>query len=357
MDLARQHLWSEAFAHLGLPIAQLTLDGRVLTANRRLCEIIGCSPQELEGREFREIFDSRDGDVEFPLFLNRLISGEVEDDSTEMSARKCDGELVWFHMTFTLVREDRRPQSLTAVATDITSLRQASEDLRNSEAARHELSRRMMNAQEADRTRIARELHDDIGQSLAILKIQMLRSGQPVSGDPVKKHADPKELARRLDEIIHKVSRLSHDLHSSELEFIGLAAALKNHCRQHSEQLRIPVHCHCDEVEKTLSSITALAFLRVVQEALHNAAKHSQAQSVVVRLSGSNQYLSLEICDDGVGFDIEATRLAAGLGLLSMRERIHLIGGEFDIYSRPGRGTRIMARVPVGGDRRASFTI
>jgi signal transduction histidine kinase len=204
-----------------------------------------------------------------------------------------------------------------------------------------------MSAQEADRTRIARELHDDIGQSLAILKIQMLRAGQPISGDPGKTHADLKELAGKLETIIQKVSRLSHDLHSPELEFMGLAVAVKSHCRECSEQFRIPIHCHCDKGDKKLDSVIALAFLRVVQEAIHNATKHSRARSIVVRLKFSDRDLSLEISDDGVGFDIEATRLAAGLGLISMRERIHLIGGGFNIISSPGNGTRIMARVPI----------
>ena len=89
------------------------------------------------------------------------------------------------------------------------------------------------------------------------------------------------------------------------------------------------------------------SFLRVVQEALHNAAKHSRAKNIVVRLNGSDHHLSLEIRDDGVGFDMETAKLAAGLGLISMRERIHLIGGEFDIASSPGNGTRITARAPI----------
>ena len=91
----------------------------------------------------------------------------------------------------------------------------------------------------------------------------------------------------------------------------------------------------------------ALAFLRVLQEGLHNAVKYSDAKSITVRLTGSDRDLSLEIYDDGVGFDVEGAKLAAGLGLISMRERIHLIGGEFQIWSRAGQGTRITARAPI----------
>jgi signal transduction histidine kinase len=91
----------------------------------------------------------------------------------------------------------------------------------------------------------------------------------------------------------------------------------------------------------------ALAFLRVLQEAMHNAMKHSHATSITVRLISSGGYVGLEICDDGVGFDVDFASLAAGLGLISMRERIHLVGGEFEIWSSPGRGTRITARAPI----------
>lgn len=347
MPYPHEHLWSEAFAHLGVAIAQLTLDGTLLTANDRLFELIGHQKKHLLGKNFREFFQFEAAQPDGEIVFSRLIAGEIHRYSTDMSARKPDGEVVWCTMAFSLTRDDvtDAPRSLTVVAKDITHLKYAALDLHDAELARDELSRRMVSAQEADRTRIARELHDDIGQSLAILKIQMLRAGQPVSGEPERTHADLRELSGKLEAIIQKVSRLSHDLHSAELEFLGLAAAVQSHCRECSEQLRIPIQCHCDKGNKKLDSVTALAFLRVVQEGIHNAVKHSRATGIQVRLNSSERDLSLEISDDGVGFDIEATRLAAGLGLISMRERIHLIGGEFSIISSPGRGTRISARV------------
>ena len=250
---------------------------------------------------------------------------------------------------FSLAQDDLTdmPRSLTVVVSDITPLKEAAQNLHDSEVARDDLSRRMMNAQEADRTRIARELHDDIGQSLAVLKVQMLRAGKPVSGHPEQMHASLKELAVKLDKIINKVNSISHGLHSSALELLGLAVAVRSHCRECSEQLGIPVNCSCDEPEEKLDSMIALAFLRVLQEAMHNAMKHSHATSITVRLTSSGGYVGLEICDDGVGFDIDAASLAAGLGLISMRERIHLVGGEFELWSSPGRGTRITARAPI----------
>src|ERR1700723_1786733 len=341
--------WSTAFEHLAISVAQLTLDGRLLSANKQMCEAIGQAKRDLLGKSLNEFFLPEESWPECKHGLDRLVAGEISKYSTNMSAVGTAGQMVWVNMVFSLVRDEatNAPRSLTAVANDITFLKRAEQELREAEVVRDELSRRMMNAQEADRTSIARELHDDIGQSLAVLKIQMLRAGQPVSGRPEMLHASLKDLSVKLEKIVNKVSRLSHDLHSSELELLGLAVAVKGHCRECSEQLGIPVDCSCDHLQEKLDGMIALAFLRVLQEGMHNAMKHSGAKSITVRLTCSDHDLGLEIKDDGVGFDVEGARLAAGLGLISMRERIHLIGGKFEIWSSPGQGTRITVRAPM----------
>lgn len=241
----------------------------------------------------------------------------------------------------------RQPRGIRSVGEDISPAEAIRWQLRESEMARMELSRRLINAQEADRTRLSRELHDDIGQSLAILKVQMLRCVQLESDHPGIVAANLNELAGSLDAIIHKVGRLSHDLHSSALEFLGLVAAVKSHCMECSERLGVPIQCCCQGVEKDLDNTVALAFFRIVQEGIHNAIKHSRATSILVRIIGRNRDLSLEISDNGVGFDVEAERSRTGLGLISMRERACLIGGQCRFFSSPGRGTRIVVRAPM----------
>jgi PAS domain S-box-containing protein len=343
-----ERAWSKAFEHLAVSVAQLTLDGRLLSANSQMCEAIGHAKRDLLGKSLNEFFLPEESWPQCQRGLDRLVAGEISNYSTNMSAAGTTGQIVWVNMVFSLVRDEatNAPRSLTAVAKDITFLKRAEQDLRNAEVVRDELSRKMMNAQEADRTRIARELHDDIGQSLAVLKIQMLRAGQPISGHPEMVHASLKDLSVKLEKINNKVSRLSHNLHSSELELLGLAVAVKGHCRE-CAQLGIPIDCSCDHLQEKLDGLVALAFLRVLQEGLHNAVKHSRAKLIKVRMTCSDDDLSLEIRDDGVGFDVEGARLAAGLGLISMRERIHLIGGKFEIWASPGQGTRITARAPI----------
>jgi len=340
--------WSDAFEHLAVSVAQLTLDGELLSVNEQMCELIGQPKRNLLQRSLNEVFLPEKSWPECEDGLGRLIAGEITQYSTHMSAVRADGQRVWLNMVFSLVRDEitNIPRSLTVVATDINFVKRAEQELRDAEVVRDELGRRMMNAQEANRTSIARELHDDIGQSLAVLKIQMLRADEPVSGYPEMVHASLKDLSTKLEEIINKVSRLSHNLHSSELELLGLAFAVKGYCREWSEQLGIPIHCSCDHLDEKLDSMIALAFLRVLQEAMHNAIKHSGAKSLMVRLT-SDDDLILEIRDDGVGFDVEGARLGTGLGLISMRERVHVVGGEFEIWSSPGRGTRIRVRTPI----------
>jgi PAS domain S-box-containing protein len=221
------------------------------------------------------------------------------------------------------------------------------DDQKQAELARTDLSRRLMTAQEAERTRIARELHDGIGQSLALLGIQMQRAGQPARAGGGKKNPGMAELSAKLKEIGTQVSRLSHQLHSSELEFLGLAVAVKSLCREFSEQYRINVECACNDIPQELDNDIALCFLRVVQEALHNVAKHSQASAVIVKMMATRDELILNISDDGVGFEMHDMRKSAGLGMVSMRERMHLIGGEFVIVSKPGSGTAIQARAAL----------
>jgi PAS domain S-box-containing protein len=215
------------------------------------------------------------------------------------------------------------------------------------EFARLDLARRLMSAQEAERTRVARELHDGIGQEIALLGIQMQRAAASIAPEPEALSARMQKLYADLTAIGLHVSRLSHQLHSSELEYLGLSVAITQLCREFSEQYSIKVVCACTNIPAKLDNEIALTFLRVVQESLHNIAKHSGARNVQVDISGAPGELTLNVCDDGSGFDLQESKAAAGLGLISMRERIQLIGGEFAIDSTPGAGTRIRARTPL----------
>jgi PAS domain S-box-containing protein len=219
------------------------------------------------------------------------------------------------------------------------------DDQKQAELARADLSRRLMTAQEAERTRIARELLDGIGQALALLGVQIQKGRAASAAGGAAQNTS--ELCRKVAEIGTQVSRLSHQLHSSELEFLGLAVAIKSLCRECSEQYGVAIHCVCTDVPPSLDNTVALGFLRVVQEGLHNIAKHSHASEVRVELTRIEGDLMLMLSDNGIGFERGKLHDSAGLGLISMRERMQLINGEITVESQPGGGTRIHAKAPV----------
>ena len=297
----------------------------------RHAQVVGRSISEVGGNDLQKLHHA---------FSEAVAHGRLR--NMEAQVRRSGGGMLTVLLSADVVDFDGQACVLT-VAEDISERKQA-------ELARRELSRRLMTAQEAERRRIARELHDGIGQSLALLGIQLQRAGQPPQPD--KKTVSVKELCAKVTEIGIQVSRLSHQLHSSELEFLGLAVAVKGVCREFSEQYSVRVDCVCRELPERLDDEIALCMLRLVQEGLHNVAKHSRARKVGVDLVAHDGELALVISDDGIGFDTGKIRTTGGLGLVSMRERMQLVGGQFEIKSTPGAGTTIRARVPLASTDR-----
>ena len=214
--------------------------------------------------------------------------------------------------------------------------------LRTSYERIRDLGSRLLKAQETERSRIARELHDDINQQVALLTMDLDLVGGADPGD-VKRLAA--EARARAQEIAKSVHDLSHRLHPAKLRLIGLVAALQA-LRLELSQSGIAIAFTHDNVPSTLSPDLTLCLFRVVQEALQNAIKYSKAREVSVHLGGSPLGLTLSVVDDGVGFDVEAV-WGKGLGLVSMKERLEAIGGSLEIRSSPGLGTRVEATVPL----------
>jgi signal transduction histidine kinase len=199
-----------------------------------------------------------------------------------------------------------------------------------------------LNAQEEERSRIARELHDDISQQLAVLTIDLKMLGRTAQG-----HADTAAAAalKRAEDIGASVHDLSHRLHPARLRVLGLVDALNGLKRELSHPGVTITFTH-QGVPPTLQPDLTLCLFRIVQEALQNANKHSEARNVSVDLTGASDGIALTIVDDGVGFDVDAA-WRRGLGLISVRERVEAIGGTFALRSSPGAGTRLEVSVPV----------
>jgi len=229
---------------------------------------------------------------------------------------------------------------IVGMIADITDRKLAEEALAN-------MSRRLIEAQEAERVRIARDLHDDIGQRLAVSTIA-LDSLKPFAEDSDCEHYRCiTEIQDHLLEVSSRLHTLSHELHPARLELLGLVASMRACCSEVAKQQKADINFTYDGVQKPLPSEISLCLFRVLQEALHNALKHSGVRQIAVRLRGTDDVIDLMVCDGGVGFDLAAAVKSSGLGLTSMRERLKLVQGELFIDSQFKRGTTIHARVPL----------
>lgn len=219
--------------------------------------------------------------------------------------------------------------------------------LKRLELQSRELNRHLIQAQEEERKSIARELHDDFGQRLAFLKIDLEMA---IQEDPSLNKAAPTRLRSILagiEELSTDVQHLSHSLHSSKLQYLGLRSALKNLCAQLEKQHCITINPQTGDPGEDVSKEVELCFYRVAQEALHNIAKHSSADRAEIKLSSDGSFLRMEISDNGKGFD--PTKPSQGLGLASMRERLSIVGGNLQIRSIPGHGTVLLVQAPLAG--------
>jgi PAS domain S-box-containing protein len=223
-------------------------------------------------------------------------------------------------------------------------------DRKLSEKSLEELSGRLITAQEEERTRIARELHDDFSQRLALQGIGLAQLWKKVPEAELEERARIQDLMKRNQEISSDMHSLSHQLHSSKLEHVGLAPALMGLCEELSSKFKIEIEFIERGVRSEIPKDVALCLFRVAQEALGNVVKHSRAKQAQVELSGTINGIRLRTVDAGVGFDPDLRRTHVGIGLVSMRERLRLVGGGLSIRSAPMRGTEILAVLPLSAE-------
>jgi len=217
---------------------------------------------------------------------------------------------------------------------------------RRVELALQTLSGRLLSAQEDERRRIARELHDNLSQQMALLSMEIEQAAAQSFRSPAALARSMRQLGERTAEISTEIHGMSHRLHSAKLETLGLAAAVRGHCREVLAQ-GIRVEFSEVGVPESVSHDVQLCLFRVVQEGLTNVVKHSGAREANVTLIGARDALLLSVSDCGRGFEEVDAADRDGLGLASMRERVRLIGGELTISSRSGHGTMVEARVPL----------
>lgn len=273
-----------------------------------------------------------------PRFMATIAGLTPENPTAELIYRRQrpDGALVWLRSSGrAFFGSDGKLLRVIGMVADIT-------DLKLAEEALSAMTRKLVEAQEQERARIGRELHDDINQRLAMLNMELHQLKENPSEMPER----VQELQRQITEISNDVQILSHELHSSKLEYLGVVPGIKSWCKELAQRQKLEINWTAD-VSSAISPEIGLTLFRILQEALHNAIKHSGVKRFEVQLGEHHGEVHLVITDSGRGFDPEKALQGTGLGLTSMRERVRLINGTISIDSIPNRGTTVHVRVPL----------
>ncbi len=261
--------------------------------------------------------------------------------SMEYRLRRTDGVYRWMlDVAAPRVNGDGSFAGFIGSGTDTT-------DQKLAQQALEKVSGQLIEAQEKERGRIARDLHDDICQRLALLAMEISLANRSADGSAETTKQRLQEIQKHCCDIAGDVQSLSHQLHSSKLDYLGVVAAIKGFCDEFSRQHEVSIKITHEDVPRGLPQDISLCLFRVAQEALQNAVKYSGTNQFTVRLLGMVDCVQLTVSDAGAGFDVEAAKMNRGLGLVSMQERVHLVHGTLSIESQAGKGTKIFAVVPL----------
>jgi PAS domain S-box-containing protein len=337
--------WLFQNAPIGVGIENLA--GDLLFVNPALCSMLGYAETELLGIRFLDLL-AREINGEDDLMLQRLHDGLVAQYRTEKQFIRNNGTRFWGRVDVALFgneSEEGHPPLLIKMVEDITEQKHADDELLKARTELEQLAEHLIKAQEEERHRISRELHDDIAQKLSLLSIGFDSLGQCLADEGCDRELDSiSELKAQIDILATDVHALSHRLHSTRLQHLGLRSAVEELTKQLSKQYQISISFTTYGRDAILPHEISLCLFRVTQEALNNVVRHSRAQSVFVELEVKRGIARLQISDTGVGFDVSCCE--GGIGIVSMRERLRMVGGEVSVQSRLGEGTLITATVP-----------
>jgi PAS domain S-box-containing protein len=314
-------------------------EGKVFYLNDRRIEFTGRDPHA----GFDDVWTKyvHPDDVGAVQAANAQGMQRQERFSKQYRLRRKDGVYRWmFDVAAPRVTSDGMFAGFIGSAADVTDQIAAQEAL-------EKLSGQLIEAQEKERSRIARDLHDDICQRLALVSMELEQANH--NGFPAATKHQLEKIQVQCSEIAGDIQSLSHQLHSSKLEYLGLIAAIKGMCKELAKKHQVSIDFAGQNVPR-LPRDRSLCLFRVAQEALNNAIKYSRSLRYCVDVSSEAGNVRLEVRDAGKGFEIEEAKRNGGLGLISMQERVHLVHGEFVVESAPGKGTRIVASVPVASE-------
>ena len=329
--------YERAIENAGEMIAVVDRDYRYLIANREFLRLENKTHEQVVGHFVHEVLTEGLFEAVVKPKLDECFQGKVV--RYEMKyVYPMLGERDILVSYFPIEGADGIDRA-ACILQDITERKQAEEVLGG-------IARKLIEAQEQERSRIARDLHDDVSQRIALVafELQQIQKNPPDSAAKLRSQA--RKLHKQLVEVSSNVQTMSHELHSSKLEYLGIVGAARSFCKEFSERQKLEIEFKSHDVPRSLPSELSLTLFRVLQEGLHNAAKHSGVRHFRVEMWGTSQEINLTVRDLGVGFNTESAARSSGLGIRSMTERLRLVNGELTIESQPNRGTTVHARLP-----------
>ncbi len=323
--------------------------GRYLFANEAWERRQHRTRQDWEGKTIAEVWPAHLAAKFYEGDLQVIAQGKTVQTIEEIPQE--DGIHNWLVTKFPILDKDGRPALIGEVGLDITLRRRAEEALRESEQRLRFLTSQLLSAQERERKRISMELHDELGQSLAVLKLQIRAIERSLRDDQQDLKADCLELLRYLDGVIDDVRRLSRDLSPAILEDLGLESALQYLINGFSKHYSISHSFEVADLDELFPADAQIIIYRIFQECLTNISRHAGATEVSIAVREHDGLISLVLEDNGAGFDpaqVIAHRASSrGLGLAALDERARMLGGVLEIRSQPGSGTRVTCVIPV----------
>ena len=322
---------------------------RYVFTNAMFQRFLGLRAEEIEGKTDYNLWPDH---VAFEMRSNDCKAVESQAKlETQEQLKRFDGEartLLTLRFLFTTATGE---QFVAGMAVDITEQKRAEEAL-------HRLPHSIIEAQETERRRVARELHDGVNQAIASIKFRIQTAEQQILRSDPRWQETCGKTKDMLDSVLQQVRRLSRNLRPGELDDFGLIAAARSACQEFELRSGVHVRFTHSEFAERLPAGLELSLYRIIQEALTNVEKHSEATAVEIHLQGEETMVTLEISDNGCGFELSAqVQPDAGLGLLHMRERASLVGGTFTMTASPGKGVHITIQAPIVGISRAEEVV
>jgi PAS domain S-box-containing protein len=348
-DRAQQQkaLLDELFEQAPQAVALMDMDHRIVRVNREFTRIFGYSSQETIGRHISELIGAGQSPEDEQKYADRIAEGQPADG--ECVHQRQDRTTLDVAMVRVPVSLPNGQVAVYGIYRDITEQKQAEAALRQANDQLHLLSRRLFQVQEDERRHLARELHDQIGQALTAAIINLQDAQRVKERDLMVQQLD--QSLSILERLLQQVRQLSLDLRPPLLDDLGLVPALQWYVDQQTQRVGLRVDFFADRALERLSGPIETACFRVAQEALTNVVRHARAQTVSVELHREPEFLHLIVRDDGIGFDVavalDRAQRGASLGLVGMRERVSLVGGELEWRSTPRRGTEVHAFFPI----------